>query len=341
MIRMRVPIDTGLTQEQRTAFAEYAKSDKKALAEIITEYVDPVYLTLDIAKNFMTTKEMKFGDILVKRFKGKYNVQQIVPGQITLGQQISIRDKALSYNLDIISAKAAYNTLELEHGGPQFTPETVKVDIQAALQEKLIMRLWNALANVWTTANASALTITGSGTSNWISGGAALTAASLDAAIDHVNYWSGSVKAIIGTETALAPLSEFGQYKLVGAVATDSGTPLSTNGQPFGNFKVTSPYGGGPYAVESYRGVSNIVRIPQVFDNTEYPPKPLLPDNYILVVGENIGEFITYGDPQVKEYIDNAPTPPNWNYEMWVQFGMMLTNARGLVKVELSTQTKP
>jgi len=338
---MRVPNDSRITPEQRSAFAEVAKTDKQALAEIITEYIDPVYLTIDVAGAFMNTREIKIGDMLVKRYKGKYNVQQIVPGQITLGQQIAIKDKAMSYNLDILSAKASYNTLELQHGGPSFTPETVRSDISKAIQEKLTMRMWNALANVWTTGNASALTITGSGSSNWISGGAALTAAVLDAAIDHVNYWSGSVKAIVGTETSLAPLSEFGQYKIVGAVATDSGTPLATNGQPFGQFQVTSPYGPGTKAVENYRGVSNIVRIPQIFDRTDYPPKPILPDNFILVVGDNIGEFITYGGPQTKEFIDNEPTPPYWNYETWVQYGMMLWNAQGLVKIELTTQTKP
>jgi hypothetical protein len=338
---MRVPNDPRITPELRQAFAETAKTDKKALAEIITEYVDPVYLTLDVAGAFLTTKEMAFGDILVKRYKGKYNVQQIVPGQVTLGQQISIRDKAMSYNLDILSAKASYNTLELEHGGPAYTPEAIRADVDAALKEKVLMRTWNALANVWNTANASALTITGSSASNWIDGGAALTSTTLDAAIDHVNYWAGSVKAIVGTETSLAPLSEFGQYKVVGAVATDSGTPLSTNGQPFGTFQNVSPYGPGSKVVENYRGVSNIVRIPQIFDRTDYPPKALLPDNFILVVGDNIGEFITYGTPQVKEFIDNEPTPPYWNYETWLQFGMMLWNAQGLVKIELDAQTKP
>jgi hypothetical protein len=50
----------------------------------------------------MTTREIQFGELHVKRFKGKYHVQQIVPGQITLGEQITVRDKAWSYNLDIL-----------------------------------------------------------------------------------------------------------------------------------------------------------------------------------------------------------------------------------------------
>src|SRR4051812_30941377 len=159
---MQVIKDPNLTDEHRKAFAEAAKTqDRKALAEIILEYVDPVYLTLDLAGTFMNTREMQFGQLLVKRFTGKYHVQQIVPGQITLAEQTTIRDKAISYNLDILAAKAGYNELELAHGGPTFTPERVRTDVRKALQEKLLMRTWNALANIWNAGNASALTIPG------------------------------------------------------------------------------------------------------------------------------------------------------------------------------------
>jgi hypothetical protein len=336
---MPAPIDTRLTTEYRQALAELARTDRAAFAEIITEYVDPVYLSMDLLGNFMTTREMNFGDILVKRFKGKYNVQQIVPGQITLGQQIVVRDKAVSMNLDILAAKAEYNVLELEHGGPNFTPEQVRADVQAALREKLLMRTWNALGNIWSTGNSSALTITGSGSSNWINAAGPLTSTILDAAIDHVNYWSGKVRAIIGTEIALAPLSEFGQYKLISGSNTDNFVAI--NGQPAGTMQNVSPFGSGSKGVESYRGVSNIVRIPQLFDKTEYPPVPLLPTDFVLVVGEDVGEFITYGTPQTKEFVDNRPTPPYWNYETWIQFGMMIWNARGIVKIAGITSTTP
>jgi len=327
-----VRLDPNITPEYRKAVSELAKqSDKQALAEIITEYVDPVYLTLDLAGTFMNTREMNFGEILVKRFKGKYNVQQIVPGQITLGQQITVRDKAVSYNLDILAAKAEYNTLELAHGGPAFTPETVKADIRKALDEKILMRSWNALANIWTAGNASALTIPGATYSNFIDASGPLTSTALDNAIDHVNYWAGSVKAIIGTEGALAPLSTFGQYSLIGPGTEKHYVTL--DGQPSGTFRNTSPFGDGPKAVEAYRGVTNIVRVKQIFDNSVFPPKPLLPSNFVLVVGDNIGEFVTYGGPQFKEFVDNRPTPPYWNYETWLQFGMMVWNARGIVKI--------
>lgn len=326
--------DTRLTDTDRAALAELAVKDRKAFAEVMVEYVDPVYLSLDIMGNFMGTREMNFGDILVKRFKGKYNVQQIVPGQITLGQQITVRDKAVSYNLDILAAKASYNELELRHGGPQFTPETVRSDVRKALDEKLVMRTWNALGNIWTLGNVG----TGAGV-NYIDGSAAaLTSTALDAAIDHVNYWSGSVRAIIGTEAALAPLTEFGQYKLIGGGTEQHYVTLDN--QPEGRLRNLSPYGG-PGGIESYRGVSNIVRLKQIFNDTEYPPVPLLPNDFVLVVGDNVGEFITYGGAQTKEWTDMEPTPPYWNFETWIQFGMMIWNARGIVKIGNLSATIP
>lgn len=328
-------IDKAITQGDRQALAELARTNRSAFAEIITEYVDPVYLTLDIASSFMNTRELQVGEIMVKRFKGKYHVQQIVPGQITLSEQIIVKDRAMSAAVDIIAAKAGYNILELQNGGPQFTPETIRQDVRKALEEHIIMRTWNALGNIWNSSNAAALTITGSSTSQFIDASGPLTASALDAAIDHVNYWTPGVKAIIGTEAALAPLTTFGQYQIISGANSD--LFVAQNGQPYGTIQNVSPFGNGPKGVETYRGVSNIVRIKQVFDENEYPPKPLLPTNYVLVVGENIGEFLTFGGAQTKEYTDMNPTPPYWNYETWVQFGMMIWNAKGIVKIGVTS----
>lgn len=330
--------DKRISEADRKLLANLAATDRTAYAEVITEYIDPVYLTLDLAATFMPTREITLGQQLVKSFKGKYHVQQIVPGQVTLGEQIVLRNKALSFNIDILSAKAEYNVLELEHGGPAYSPEQVRTDVRAALQEKLLMRGWNALANIWTVGNQTALTISGSSTSNFIDASGPLTSTVLDSAIDHVNFWSGKVRTIIGTESALAPLSTFGQYKIISGSSTDSFVTI--NGQPSFTMNNVSPYGGN-YGVESYRGVSNIVRVPQIFDKSESPWRPLLPTDYLLVIGDDIGEFVTYGGPQTKEYVDNRPTPPYWNYETWVQFGMMVWNAKGVVKIKVTTPTVP
>lgn len=330
-------MDNRITEADRLALAELWDKDKAAFAEVVTTYVDPVYLTLDLAKVFMPTREYRPGEIARREFKGKYHVRQIAPGQITLGEQVTIRDEYLSYQTDLLSAKAEYNTLTLANGGRPYNPETIRSDVQKALAEKLLMRGWNAIGNIWTAGNASALTISGSSFSNFIDAGGPLTSTALDNAIDHVNFWSeGGVRSIIGTEAALAPLSTFGQYRLISGSLSDNYVTL--DGRPEGTIGNYSPFGGN-YGVESYRGVSNIVRIKQIFDKTVYPNRPLLPNDYVLVIGEDVGEFMTYGDPGVKEFIDNRPTPPYWNYETWVQFGMMIWNAQGVVKIKVTPTT--
>lgn len=332
-------MDNKITEADRRALAEMWRDDRKLWAEVVTEYVDPVYLTLDLASAFMPTKPFEFGNMPRRVFKGKYHVRQLVPGQIGLGEQITVRDQTVSYGIDILAAGAKYNTLELEHGGPATRPETVRSDVQKALAEKILMRGWNALANIWTSGNASALTISGAANSNFLDASSGpLTSALLDAAIDHTNYWSGGVRSIIGTEVALAPLTTFGQYRLISGSNSDN--YVSLIGQP-GQYNNVSPYGTGSKGVESYRGVTNIIRVPQIFDETVFPKRPLLPNDYVLVVGEDIGQFVTYGGPGVKEYIDNEPTPPYWHYDTWVQFGMMVWNAMGVTKIGNISQTIP
>lgn len=329
-------MDNRITEAERLALAELFHTDRHAWAEVVTEYVNPTYLSLDLAATFMRTREMNFNELPMRRFKGKYHVRQLAPGQIQLGEQITVRDESLSINLSLLSAKALYNTLELQHGGAHVEPETVRADVRAALAEQILMRGWNALASVWSSGNAAALTIPGSATSNFIDAAGPLTATALDAAIDHVNFWSeGGVRAIVGTESALAPLTTFGQYRLISGSNTDNF--VSLQGTP-GQFRNVSPWGPNP-GIENYRGVSNIVRIKQIFDKTEFPYRPLLPTNFVLVIGDDVGEFITYGGPQYKEFIDNNPTPPYWTYETWQQFGMMVTNAMGLVKIAVTSTT--
>lgn len=77
-----------------------------------------------------------------------------------------------------------------------------------------------------------------------------------------------------------------------------------------------------------YYGVP-IVAINQVYDNPE-DYNALLPTNRILVTGENVGEFITYGPERSKEWTDMEPTPPYWHMDIVQQFGMIIDNAQGI-----------
>ena len=56
----------------------------------------------------------------------------------------------------------------------------------------------------------------------------------------------------------------------------------------------------------------------------------MLPTDKVLVIGENVGEFITYGDVMTKQWEDMNVTPPQWMLELYQQFGLVLENCQGI-----------
>jgi len=72
-----------------------------------------------------------------------------------------------------------------------------------------------------------------------------------------------------------------------------------------------------------------LVALQQIWDNPE-DYNTLLPEDKILVIGHNVGEFITFGTEQWKEYTDPRPTPSQWFVELWQQFGLLVWNAEGI-----------
>jgi len=56
-------------QKFKEAIAQIAKTDKRALAELIVEYVDPKHVTQDIVGMFLNTRALNPGDALVKKVR--------------------------------------------------------------------------------------------------------------------------------------------------------------------------------------------------------------------------------------------------------------------------------
>jgi hypothetical protein len=90
----------------------------------------------------------------------------------------------------------------------------------------------------------------------------------------------------------MSPITKFAQYTPYDPSPTSWGVPV-------------------PSAIEEvrrtgfvgqYYGV-NIIGLPQVWrSDIEYTP--LLPEDKLLVIGENVGEFITYDDLKTKSWTD-------------------------------------
>jgi hypothetical protein len=197
------------------------------------------------------------------------------------------------------------NLWELE-SGELGTVESIKAEMQAKLRDAYLARVFLALTNVWTAVNTP---------SNFTQVGGPLTDTALKNAIDTINTTTTGVKAVVGTRAALTPITTFG------AGWTDGASQSQSVPENISEIMRTGWLGrwyGAP-----------IIALDQVYDNPE-DYNALLPNDKVLVLGQNVGEFITYGDVRPKDYVDMRPTPPQQYFEIYQQYGMIIDRADGI-----------
>ena len=167
------------------------------------------------------------------------------------------------------------------------------------------------MSTVWSATNTP---------SNYTSVGSAITATALEDAIDQVNQTTGGVKAVVGVRSAMTPITKFGAFW------NDGGT-VGTDAQWSGvdsQLEEVMRRGFLGY----YYG-AKLIALNQQWDNPE-DYNALLPTDKVLVIGENVGEFITYGEPKWKQWEDMNPTPPQWFLEVYQRHGMIIDKAMGI-----------
>lgn len=183
----------------------------------------------------------------------------------------------------------------------------------AKLRDYFQNKVFTALTTVWTAGNTP---------NNYTNVGGAITATALKSAIDYINQTVGKAKAIVGVRSALTPITEFGAFwkdtsgTIVGAVDSQLEEVMRTGW------------------LGTYYGTP-VVALNQQWDNPE-DHNTLLPTDKILVIGENVGEFITYGEAKYKEWTDPRPTPPQWNFELYQRFGLMIDRAEGIYVLKVA-----
>lgn len=287
------------------AIASLAKEGKReALAQLLVEYIQPGHITTDFISMLLNTRAMKPGDALVKKVRKGMKVRTLVPGAIHLASEITVSDR-MNYILDGADIKVTANQWELELGEIG-TVNEIRSEMMAKLRDYYMNKVFTALSTVWTVGNTP---------NNYTSLGTALTATALKNAIDYINTRAGGVKAVVGTRAALTPVTTFG------AGWTDSAGDLMASYPNIAEIMATGWLG-------KYYGAPLIV-LNQEYDNAE-DYNTLIPEDKVLVIGQNVGEFITYGNVLTKEYTDPKPTPPQWFLEIYQQFGMIIDNAMGI-----------
>lgn len=295
--------------EQAYASLAQNRNQREALASLIVEYIDPKHITQDIVGLMLNTRSLNPGDALVKKVRKGIEVRQLVPGAVHLANEITVTDR-INYMLDGADVKVTANLWELE-SGELGTVASIRSEMLAKLKDYYINRVFTALANVWTDTN----------TPNNYTSGSELTSAMLKDALDWIRYTVGNVRAVVGTRRGLGPITQFAGFHTDGSttVAYDEGIQ-----EIYRTGWVGSWYG------------ANIVALDQVWNNlVDYEAQ--IPNRYVLVLADNVGEFITYGDVRWKQWEDMNPTPPDWYLELYQQFGMIIDNAMGIYVLDITS----
>ena len=298
--------------ELKAAIAEVAVSagngnGKSAYAELITTLVQPKHITLEVFKMFMDTEERKPGDYFARKIrKGKFRARSMVPGAQHLTDAI-IYNSQFQYVFDRMIAGTAMNIMEIRNG-ELGTVEEIKSEVSKDLIDEVCAKVFNLLTTVWSVTNTPSNYINATSTG--------LTSTALDVAMENTIEKAGNIKAIVGTRRALLPLYSFAGYHEV------AGTGANTNGIMPLNDVLMERFNTGK--VSSYNNAT-VVEMPQILENRlPLINRKLVRDDVVLVIGENPGKLVTFGEAEEQEYNDYTKQPYDWQYHTWINFGILI-----------------
>lgn len=298
-----------ITKELKESFAAMSKdkSQREALSQLFIEFIAPNHLSQNIVGLFLNTRTLKPGDALIYKVRRGLEVRKLIPGSVHLASEVSTTDR-INFTLEGAQVGATYNLWEMESGEIGTVGE-LQAEMRAKLTDYYVNRVFTALSTVWSASNTP---------NNFTNVGGSLTATALKNAIDNINQRVGRVRAVVGTRKALTPITTFGAGW---DVTTPAGTTQQAN-YPALNEIWQSGWLGRYYGAP-------IVALDQIYDNAvDY--NPLLPEDKVIVIGENVGDFILYGDTKFQNYDKMEIIPPQYVLNIYQQYGMIVNNAQGI-----------
>jgi len=303
-------------EQFKTAYAELAK-DKGArdtLAELIVEYIDPKHITKDIVGMFLNARSLNPGDALVKKVRRGIEIRQLVPGQTTLSSQITVKE-VVNYVLDQAYAQVSHNEWEIE-SGEIGTVDDIRREMTAKLSDFYVTKVLNAMYTLATIDD----------TKNFYYMTRPITRTVLEDSIDYISDTAGAVRSVVGRRTALAPITKFAGYRI--PIESERSTEYGLAPVPSALEEIRRT---GWFGV--YYG-ANFVSLEQVYDNP-YDRTPLIKDDMIVVIGDNCGEFITYGDTREDQWVDMSTAPPTWYIRIYQQYGLLFDQMENVAVIRL------
>jgi len=308
--------------ELKLAVAEAAKTiavtpGKSAYAELITELVQPNHLTYDILRDVFPVERRNPGDYMTRRIrKGKFRARTMVPGTQHLTDAV-IYNNQFAYLFDRLICGTSANLMEVRRG-ELGTLDDIQRELKADLVDEVVSKMFNLLTTVWSATN------TPSNYTNATSTG--LTATVLDAAMENVIEKSGDIKAILGTRRALLNLFGFAGYKEF--VLSDGTTRVALRMEEV----LLERYKTGK--ISSYNGTP-VVILPQIQENRlPLIDRKLIRDDVVLVIGNDPGNLVLFGDVEDQEHTDTSKQPADYAYWAWQAYGLLVDRPEQIHVIE-------
>lgn len=304
-----------MNEATKLAMAELAKnagnspSRKSAFAEMIVESIEPNRLTLDFFNLFMPTRSLNYGDSLAKRVRSRgTNVFTMVPGTTHLASVPTPPQEIYTYALDTIITKVRQSVWELQRGEIA-TVQSLRKDMEDSLVDEMVVRIFSLISSIWTGTTSRTNYVDAS-----VSGvDATILTNMMETVLDH----AGGVRAIVGTRRALLPVYAFAGFTERTGTGASAALPIPID-SIVEEWRRTG-------RITSFRGAP-LVELPQVYKRgpgTAYDQR-LVPEDRILVIGENAGEIITYGGTEFQDHTDFSTEPADYVMAMWRSFGFMV-----------------
>lgn len=299
-----------------------------AFAQVITETIEPNRLTLDVLRNFFSVRQLNVGDTLVKKVRRVgYPVRTLVPGTTHLSDNLYPPRQILNYQIDYLITKLRINRWELQNA-ELGTLQDWTNEMRASMVEEIIARVYKYIASVWDGTHSRTNFVDATSTG--------ITTTIMDNMIETVMSRAGDVRAIVGFRSALLPL-----YAAGGIIEVTPSVGQNTNGIVALTDILMEWRRTGRLA--TYRGIP-IVELPTLWRRTyDAFDRQLIDHSRVLVVGDQAGEVITYGEPETQESWDYTTEPADYILAMWQGYGLVIDMIEnlGVIKVGAVDEIAP
>lgn len=318
-----------MDQTKRLAIAELAKGagknpgQKSEFAEMIIESIEPNRLSLDFFNMFMPTRSLNIGDSLHKRVKNRgFPVYTFVPGTTHLAAVPVPPKEIMTYMLESIITKVRMNSIELNRGEIA-TVESLRKDMADSLVDNMVARIFALISSVWTGSTSR--------TNYHDASSGGIDATILTNMMETVLYYSGGVKAIVGTRRALLPV-----YAMAGFTERTGTGATAATVVPVDSIVEEWRRTG---RVASFRGAP-LIELPQVWKKeADSFETRLVPEDRILVIGDNAGEIILYGGTEFQDHTDFSTEPADYVMALWRSFGMIIDAPENIGYIKVADPT--